>query len=139
MATVTVTAAFATLSGLRLTSSTHLRSSTTAGTVVIDTDRFDNLILLGAHTNSSAGYTLTLESDSDFSAQGIGDASWAIATANASIMGLSAEVNICTPVDSARFKSSGGTLIITIPTVGAGTIYIAALKVNAGQSADYTP
>ena len=139
MATVTVAAKFATLTGTAISGTTDLRASTTAGTVVIDTDRFDNLILLGAQDNSTATVAITIESDSDYSAQGQGDATWTIGTAAGAIMGVSAAISICTPLETARFKSSGGTLILTIPALPAGSLYIGAFKIHAGVEADFSP
>jgi hypothetical protein len=134
MAVTTVLADFAALTELRLTSSTNLRSVTTTGTIVIDTDDFSQLVFMALSTSTTAAVTLTLSANTNYSDAGLGSETITLATANASIAGLTASATIFSPVDSTRFKSSSGTLIINVPALPANTLYVGSFKTKEGRT-----
>ena len=116
MATTTLTAYTVDYNGVSLTSGTagtHIQTVATAGTIVVDTDDFSKLFVRLANINSTTSYSLTLESDGDFSDQLLGDVTLSLATSGTLVLGGLA---------SSRYKTSGGTLIITVPTGGNFTV-----------------
>ena len=130
MAVTTLTVATATLAGTALSSSTSWREVTTAGTIVIDTTDFDKLLIVATNAASAESVAVDIESNSEYSSEGIGDYALTIPTGGAAIGGISASWEIIQVRDSARFKSSSGTLIFTITAGGfpsAGTMYWGAL------------
>jgi hypothetical protein len=130
MATATVTTAVASAGGGAVASATVARTFNTAGTIVMDVEDFSKLVIRLANISSTASIAFTLESNSDYSSQGIGDGTVTVATAGeGAISGVSAKTVVVGGLESARYKSSSGTLIITVPTAATG--YVEAYELES--------
>lgn len=129
MAATILTVSTATLSGTRLSTSSNLKAVTTAGTVTIAIDDFSKTIIRVSSTSTTASVALSIGVGTEYSSLGIGAKTVTLATANASIGGLTASTTLIggTDFESTRFKTSGGTVIITVPALPANTLYIEAI------------
>jgi hypothetical protein len=96
----------------------------------MDVEDFSKLVIRLANISSTASIAFTLESNSDYSSQGIGDGTVTVATAGeGAISGVSAKTVVVGGLESARYKSSSGTLIITVPTAATG--YVEAYELES--------
>ena len=130
MAVTTVATNLATLTGARGTSSTHIRTITTAGTIVIDTDNFEKFAVRITSTSTTAAVALTLGVGTEYSDIGLSNATVTLATANAAVGGLTASTTVIGGIgfEASRFKTSGGTIVITVPALPANTLYAEAIR-----------
>ena len=114
MATTACTAVSATLTG----TSVNKKSATTAGTIVINTAPDYNILSLRITNDSTtASVALTLKEGVEYSGVGMSGATVTIGTDTTVVVGGAG-------FDSARFKSTADTLIITVPA--AGTVSVEA-------------
>lgn len=99
----------------------NIQTITTDGTVIITTDDFSHLSVRAVNTSSTKSIILTVESDEEYSQGPAGDQTVTITTEGTVVFG---------PLESARYKTSSGTLVITIPSTGLTGITIDAGILN---------
>jgi hypothetical protein len=93
---------------------TAISVTSTAETCTISVTDMSRLFVRATNVSTTASVIVTIETSEDpMIAAGIGDTTFTLATEQTQYIGAS--------WDSARFKSTSGTLVFTVPTAGTVT------------------
>jgi hypothetical protein len=125
MATSTISAYAISLNGVTMLGSTsdNIVAFTTGGTVTIsDVTDLSRLFCRVTNTSTTASITLSVGVGTEYTSKDIGAKTITVATAGAAMGGLTALTVIWCLGDSARYKTSAETVVITIPTAATGYI-----------------
>jgi len=96
----------------------NIQTITTDGTVIIDTDDFSHLSVRAVNNSSTASIILTIDQDKgDFSSQSTPEQTITIGTEGTVVFGT---------LESAKSKTSSGTLIVSFTSTGLTSITIDA-------------